>query len=83
MNKCSGSPVTALVELLVLEALVGQMLWKPLAGWVTGLGSLGWTNSLEALYKLWVEILVLEALIGQTLWKPWMETNLMMGFGDV
>jgi len=32
LEKHSGSPVTVWVELLVLEALVGQMLWNPLVG---------------------------------------------------
>lgn len=32
LNKFSGSPVTTWIELLVLEALVRQTIWKPLVG---------------------------------------------------
>jgi len=42
LDKHSRSPVTAWVELLVLEALVGKTLWNPLVGWVTSPRSLGW-----------------------------------------
>ena len=50
-----GSHVSlAWVELLVLEALIRKMLWNPsnILGLVTSLGSLGWTNALEALGAL-------------------------------
>ena len=64
LDKRSGSLVTTSVVLLVLEVLVGKILWNPLVGWVTSLGSLSWTNTLESRRQVWVELLVLEALVG-------------------
>jgi len=72
LDNFSRSTITTWVELLVLESLVGKMLWNPcnILVLVTSPGSLGWKNTLEAHQELWVGLLVLEALVGQTLWKP-------------
>ena len=64
MDKHSRSPVTTWLDLLVLEALVGKMLWKPLMGCITSPRIHGWKTVVEALYNMWVDLLVLEALAG-------------------
>jgi len=81
LDKCSRSPITTWVELLVLEALVGKMLWKPLVGRVNSSRRYGWTNALEFKQELCVDMLVLEALVGTNTLEPcttWVETNLVM-----
>lgn len=81
MEKLSRIPIKARIKLVVLEALVGKILYRPLMGCITNPRSPGWTNTLEAQTRLWLELLVLEALVGTNdldPWKAWVETNLVL-----